>query len=101
MEEPKLVWTELALASLEEVLDFLEENWTRKEVKQLKDQLELLIELISRYPNIAPLDNQTKFRKAKLNAIVSLFYKLQANRIYILLIWDNRQDPSRISNLLK
>ncbi len=87
-------WTPEALARFEIVIDYLEANWTEREVINFVSSTDKVIQLISENPKI--------FRKLKLNiyeAIVTphniLIYKVFPKRIEILTFWDTRQNPRK------
>jgi len=48
----KIYWTDYALNELEKTIEFLEENWTEKEIRKLVLNLEETISIISRNPFI-------------------------------------------------
>ena len=46
----KVFWTDEAIHNLEEILDYLIQNWTQKEVRQFKIKLAKQIDLIMKFP---------------------------------------------------
>jgi len=49
-----IFWTENAVNELSDTINYLEKNFTEKEIKKLAKQIENTIELISRNPNVFP-----------------------------------------------
>jgi len=56
----KIVWTEQALYGLEKVIDYLEEEWTKKEILKLENNIIELLNQISKYPEICPKTGKYK-----------------------------------------
>lgn len=50
----KILWTDSAKKELKNTIDYLNENFTDKEIKNLIQRTESTIELISQSPNIFP-----------------------------------------------
>ena len=48
----KVVWTDFALKELESTIEYLQENWTEKELRNLALKLEDILSLISQNPNL-------------------------------------------------
>lgn len=56
----KIVWTLQAEKGLETVLNYLEEKWTVAEILSLEQNLQSLINRISKYPKICPETSKYK-----------------------------------------
>lgn len=59
----KIQWTDNALAELAKTIEYLEENFTDKEIRKLALKIESTTELISQNPNIFPNQISTTFIK--------------------------------------
>lgn len=93
----KIFWSEEALSNLEEILDYLNERWTQKEIDRFKNKLNKQLEIISRFPTIFPVSNyHPNLRKAVLSKQTTIFYKIQDNIIYLAYLFDNRKDIRKI-----
>ncbi len=46
----KIIWTNEAINNLEEILNYLIENWTQREVSNFKNKLSNQIHLIQQFP---------------------------------------------------
>jgi plasmid stabilization system protein ParE len=88
-----LIWTPIALKSLQETIDFLNLKWNAQIVDAFIDLLEEKLKLLQSNPEIAPkIDNQD-IRRLLIHPMISLFYQLNQDHLKILLVWDNRQNP--------
>jgi plasmid stabilization system protein ParE len=93
----KIFWSEEALSNLEEILDYLNERWTQKEINKFKNKLNKQLEIISRFPTVFPISNHhPNLRKAVLSKQTTIFYKIQDNIIYLAYLFDNRKDIRKI-----
>lgn len=50
----KIIWTPQAVKGLENVIDYLEKEWTESEILNLEQRLKEFLERISKYPKICP-----------------------------------------------
>ena len=48
----KILWTDFALKELENTIEYLEENWTEKELQNLALNIEETLKLISQNPEL-------------------------------------------------
>lgn len=97
--EIKVVWTEEATNSHEEIFLFLIEIWNIKIAKAFVQLVDEKIKWICEYPNSALLhDKLNLIQKVIIHPHVTLFYRYlkQENSIEILLFWDNRQDDRKL-----
>ena len=81
----KIIFSNTAIESLKEIVDFLNERWTQKELKLFNKDLE-------KFPNV----KYTFIGKKQ----VKLFYEVKENTVVIKLFWHCRQNPENIQKLL-
>tara|TARA_R110002049_G_scaffold274592_1_gene452513 strand:+ start:1072 stop:1308 length:237 start_codon:yes stop_codon:yes gene_type:complete len=61
----KVLWTDHALSELKETIDYLEKNWTERELSNFSAKLDHTIELISKTPELFPSSfEKIEIRKA-------------------------------------
>jgi plasmid stabilization system protein ParE len=93
----KLYWTDEALKNLEDVIDYLSNRWTGREIKKFKKKLSHQIDVILKFPLIFPQSNkQPRLRKAVLSKQTIIFYEIKQNVIYLVYLFDARQNPNKI-----
>ncbi|MAN59560.1 MAG: hypothetical protein CMC08_06960 [Flavobacteriaceae bacterium] len=93
----KILWTNHALSELENTIEYLEENWTERELKNFSQELDHTIELISKNPELFQISKKKKnIRRAVVARFNNLYYRLNEDSIEILSFFSNRQDPDRI-----
>ena len=93
----KILWTDHALSELKNTIEYLEENWTERELKNFSQELDHIIELISKNPELFQISKKKKnVRRAVVARFNNLYYRLNENSIEILSFFSNRQDPDKI-----
>ncbi len=92
-----IFWTDFALKELENTIEYIEQNWSEKEIKNLAEKLEETLNLISKNPDIFQV---SEFKKDVRRVVVlkfnTIYYRLNNNQIEILSFFSNRQDPKKI-----
>ncbi len=93
-------WTPLALASLDKIVEYLEENWSEKEISNFLIILNSTIKRLQLYPQTSILIKGQNFRRTRINKQNSLIFKLTEEVIQILYIWDGRQNPKKLKKII-
>ena len=93
----KLYWSEEAISNLEEILNYLNSEWTSKEVNKFKSKLSKQLDLLTQNPLLFPVSQYNPvLRKAVLSRQTTIFYEIKENMIYLAYIFVNRKNISRI-----
>jgi len=92
----KVIWAPTARRSLRQTSDFISELWNEQVKTEFLNQLNFRIEQIQRNPELATTFEDSEVRKLVIHKSVSLFYLNQPEHIRLLLIWDNRQNPTEL-----
>ena len=92
----KIFWTNRASKNFDIILEYLEVEWgdqvTKRFIKDVYDFLELLVE----FPEIGSIENKEKgIRGFTLIKQINIFYRITTDKIIILGLFDNRQNPSK------
>lgn len=90
-----IFWTENALSELSDTIDYLERNFTEKEIKKLVLHIENTIDLISRNPNIFPKSEFRNIQKVTVLKFNTFYYRMQNEKIEILSFFSNRQSKEK------
>ena len=92
----KVFWTDFALKELETTIEYLEENWTEKELHNLALKLEEILSLISQNPNLFQSSEIKKnIRRVVVLSNNTLYYRFINNQVEILSFFSNRQNPKK------
>ncbi len=92
----KVIWSVEAVENLERIIQYLQENWTEKEIKKFLKKLEKTISIIKKQPLSFPKSQYIEARKLVLSKQTTIFYKVYADAIYIVTIFDSRQNPENL-----
>ncbi len=93
----EIIWSEEADFNLDSILKYLQSNWTEKELKNFAGKLDEQLSLISEFPLQYKQSQRLQgTRECVITKHNSLFYIVAKTSIYILSIWDNRQNPSKL-----
>ena len=93
----KILWSKRAYNSLSNVISFLEDNWTEKEIKKFSQKLDHCINIIEKNPETFPLsDYKPGLRKVVVTRQNTLYYKIDGNIVTLVNIFDTRQNPGKI-----
>jgi plasmid stabilization system protein ParE len=91
-----IIWSPVAKSSYYNILEYLEHHWTVKEIEVFFNRTEEVLEHISINPLLFPYSKEGGIHKCVLVKQVSLFYRIKANNVELLLFWDTRQDPAKL-----
>lgn len=91
-----LIWTPIALKSLQETVDFLEIQWHSTVVDEFMDSLEQKLNLVQSNAALGPRIGTGEIRRMLVHPHISLFYQEEVSHIKLLLVWDNRQNPDML-----
>ena len=91
----KLFWTANAFKELSETFEYLETNFSVKELNQLANKIENISELISKNPNIFPISKQVNVHRVVILKYNTMYYSVKNENIIILSFFSNRQSPHK------
>ena len=96
-EKLEVKWSSESVRRTDQIINFLLENWSEREVKHFLMALEGFEEIVSRFPKIYPPSIQKKgYHRAVRLKQISIFYSVERNIIKVHTLFDNRQDPSNL-----
>jgi len=98
----KIVITELAERKLEKLFEYLIENWSLKVKRNFVKKLDDCISIIKIQPESFPESSKIQgLRRCVVTKQVTLYYKINKEKIYIVSIFGNRQNPEKLGKELK
>ena len=93
---PEVRWSSRAIRDLEKIIQYLETNWSEKEVKNFNVKLDKAIILISTRPKLFRLTNFRKnLRRCVLSQQTTIYFQEVEKKIYIVTLFDNRSNPAK------
>lgn len=102
----KIIWTESALKSLKNIFNYYSANASVEVASRIKDSIIYATRQLSTHSRSGSIEFSLKDFDNQIRYIVKgnykILYTLQKAAVYILLIFDTRQDPSKLyKNLAK
>ena len=92
----------LASFKLERLLNHIEENWSRSSRDRFLSKLNSVIETIKQNPEICQKsETRPELRRAVVTKQSSLLYQIQKETIFVVTIFDNRQDQDKLDKEIK
>lgn len=86
-------WTKEALETFNNVVAYLEENWTENEIINFAEATDSVIDYISLYPKMFRKTMKPNVHEALVTPHNLLIYKIYKNHIALITFWDTRQNP--------
>ena len=91
-----IIWSEKAIEDVLNTIDYLESEWTVKEVKRFSDKTNEILDKLSK--------GNIRFKKSGYKDTlvvpivkqINLFYKKEGDNIILLRFWNNYQDPEKL-----
>ena len=91
------MWSDQALTDLKNIIDYLTNNWTNREIKSFVQRLDKRLNLISVNPNLFPRTMRRRnVRKSVLTKHTVIYYKTMDNVVTIVTLFDPRQNPKKL-----
>lgn len=92
-----IIWSEEAFKNLEQIIKYLGENFSEKEIKIFIKKLEKRLTVITEYPLIFPSTNKIKnLHKSVLKKQIVLYYQFDKVSVRILSLFDSRQHTDKL-----
>jgi toxin YoeB len=97
----QIIWSQRAQDDRKQILEYWRQrNKSNTYSKKLDKRFREALNIIRDYPQIG---KQTDDQKARIKIIKDylLIYEETADSIFLLTIWDSRQDPKKLEKILK
>lgn len=93
----KIVWSDEAVQGLTEIIRYIENRFSGKDVKKFVKILDDYLKAIQNNPKFFPVSHKSKnIRRASVAKLTSIFYLVDGENIYLVSITDNRKNPERL-----
>ena len=90
----EIVWTVNASDELDVVINYLENNWTQRELIKFSKNLNEVLNIISNNPQIFPKTKKSNVRRAVFNKLNIIYYRIiNENIVEILSFFSTRRNP--------
>jgi len=92
----EIIWSPNATLTYYQILQYLDKNWTSKEVNAFVVRTEEAIAHICDNPLLFPYSIKNNIHRCVIVKQVSLFYQINDDLIELLIFWDNRRNPASL-----
>lgn len=93
----KIFWSEAALSDLQNIIDYLSENWTSREIQNFAKRLDKRVDLIALNPKLfAKTSKRKNVRRSVLTKHTVIYYESDEATVTILSLFDSRQNPKKL-----
>ena len=97
----KIVWSDEALSNLKNILTYLENNWSKKEINKFATLLDRQLNRIQNNPFLfAESESRSTIRKSVLTKQVSIYYRIKNKTVELISLFDNRQNPKKLNRFI-
>ncbi len=97
----QVIWSLRAQSDKKEILDYWRQrNKSNTYSKKLNELFKESIKIILDFPQIGKVTDDTKAR-IKIVRDYLIIYEETETQIFILTIWDSRQDPEKLEKILR
>jgi plasmid stabilization system protein ParE len=95
----KIIWSDEAQATYEGNISYLQNEWSEKEVTNFVSQTWRVLKRLEVFPESYPIGIiSKKYRKAKLNKYIVVFYSYnrKVQTIKLITFWNVKQNPFKM-----
>lgn len=90
-------WTSEATKNLENIITYLETNWTSKELNKFFQKLEKQILILSFFPEAYPISSKTKkIHRCVFTKNLIIYYTVEEEYLVLLSLFDAKQHPDKL-----
>lgn len=93
----KVIITEEAEQSLDEIIEYLPENWNQTVIDKFTSNIQLTIQRIQKFPKSFPISPFIEAQRTLVSKQVIMFFRVENDILTILLFWDARQNPEKLT----
>ncbi len=95
----KIIWSNEAENTFQKNIEYLQNNWTEKEILNFVRQTNHIVFRIEENPLMYMASPKSRsIRKVKINKYIVLYYKYYVSKKEVILLsfWHSRQDPKKL-----
>jgi plasmid stabilization system protein ParE len=94
----EILWTPTAQRSFKNIVDYLEKNWTEREIRNFVEETVYLLSNVKRQPEMCrPSLKRRNVRIGTVNKHTQIVYHYQPRKkqIVVLLFWSPKENPAK------
>jgi plasmid stabilization system protein ParE len=91
-----IIWSPRATDEYLDLIDYLLDKWGEKVTRKFIERIQDVLEVISERPEIYLATSKRKnIRRCVVSKHTSLYYRVKADKIELITLFDNRKNPSK------
>ena len=91
-----IFWSKNADLKFDKIIKFVGEEWGETATKEFVRKVYDFLEILQEFPEIGTIENrENNIRGFVIVKQITLFYKINQNKIILLNFFDNRMSPKR------
>ena len=103
MNNLKPYWTDQAIRQMKEIYDFYK-TFGKKTIQNRISPIKRQVERLTHFPYLGKVEacyQETEYFRSLIEGDYKIIYLIREERIYIVAIFDCRQNPSNLYTMLK
>ena len=92
----KLEFSDRSVKDIRNISDYLNSKWSERISKKFLNKLKENFDLIQVNPELFLIYEFENLRKCVVSKQTSIFFIIEKNKIYIVSVFDTRQNPNKI-----
>ncbi len=93
----KLIWSDEALEGLKEIIIYLENKFSEKDIRKFAKKLDKQLGIIQTNPESFPVSTKSKtVRRSIITKLTSIYYTIDKDTVKLISIFDNRKNPQSL-----
>ena len=91
----EIKWSQESADTFNKIIDYLETDWSVKEIEKFLASTETVLRLISENPKIFRRTSKKNVHEVLVTPHNLMIYKIIGERIDIITFWDTRMNPKK------
>jgi plasmid stabilization system protein ParE len=91
----KIIWSSRAISSFDKIINYLEKEWTQREIAKLVSNTQKVLEQIESGSIKFKSSGRRDIHEVLITKHNLLIYRLKKNQIDLLVFYDTRQHPKK------
>ncbi len=93
----RIIWTSRADAIFTKILEFyIHRNQSKTYSRKLNEEIHQILNIVAEYPLLG-IKTNVKGIRVVIKKQYKIFYEAKPDEIIVHLVWDSRQDPSKLN----
>ncbi len=92
----KIQWTKRAVESFDNIVNYIEENWSTNSAKTFVQKTDNLLNQIAENPDMCQQIEGMDIKKGVITSQTSVYYRVMNEAVRLITFWDNRRNPKKL-----